>query len=90
MFIAPKEVKNLAQVSTSLIVLVLVVVLDFDRYWLGERKAARTVDEASVGIALASRSRKSRTRTSHLSWSVNIFYKIIHHFIHRFRGVFRG
>jgi hypothetical protein len=39
--IAPKEGEEFSHGLTSPIVLVLVVVLvlDFDRYWLGERKA---------------------------------------------------
>jgi hypothetical protein len=42
MFIAPKQGEEFSQGLTSPIVLVLVVVLvlDFDRHWLGERKAA--------------------------------------------------
>jgi hypothetical protein len=38
---SPKEGEEFSQGLTSPIVLVLVVVLvlDFDRYWLGERKA---------------------------------------------------
>jgi hypothetical protein len=43
---------------------VLVLVLYFDRYWLGERKAGEQLNEASVGIALAKQSRESITRTS--------------------------
>jgi hypothetical protein len=39
-FIAPKEGEKFRQGLTSPIVLVLV--LDFDRHWLGERKAAST------------------------------------------------
>ncbi len=30
---------------------------------------------------------EKRTRTRHLSWSVNIFYNFIHSFIHSFGGV---
>ena len=49
--------------ANLLIVLVVVLVLDFDRYWLGERKAGNSLNEASVRIALASRTRESMTRT---------------------------
>jgi hypothetical protein len=46
--------------SPFVLALVVVLVIDFDRHWLGERKA----NQASVGTALARQSRESITRTS--------------------------
>jgi hypothetical protein len=43
---------------------VLVLVLDFDRFWLGDVKQGEQLSEASVGIALAKQSRESITRTN--------------------------
>jgi hypothetical protein len=41
-----------------------VVVLVFDRYWLGEPKQREQLNEASLEVALARRSSESITRTS--------------------------